>query len=105
MLGSLKNLKDPKDPKGSRAFPQIRQDGVFAYVWLHQRLRGLNPKSTGGLDPRDLFLRSDRKQGFLADPFKFQRQGEVFAYVGSNQNLKDLKNNKIQKQTPQSVAC
>ena len=34
-------------------------------------------------------LRSERKYGVFADPFL--RKAEVFAYVGQNQDLKDLK--------------
>jgi len=41
------------------------------------------------LDPRDPLLHSGRTQGFAADPDYCK--GEVFAYVGSIQNLKDLK--------------
>jgi len=41
------------------------------------------------LDPRDPLLHSGRTQGFAADPDDWK--GEVFAYVGSIQNLKDLK--------------
>ena len=41
------------------------------------------------LDPRDPLLQSERMQGFAADPVYVK--GEVFAYVGSIQNLKDLK--------------
>ena len=40
------------------------------------------------LDPRDPLLHSERTQGFAADPDYWQ--GEVFAYVGLPQNLKDL---------------
>ena len=39
------------------------------------------------LDPRDPLLHSERTQGFAADPDYWK--GEVFAYVGSIQNLKD----------------
>ena len=38
---------------------------------------------------RDPLLRSERTQGFTADPDYWK--GEMFAYVGSIQNLKDLK--------------
>ena len=38
---------------------------------------------------RDPLLHSERTQGFTADPDYWK--GEVFAYVGRNQNLKDLK--------------
>ena len=38
------------------------------------------------LDPRDPLLRSERTQGFTADPVYGR-----FAHVGRNQNLKDLK--------------
>ena len=38
---------------------------------------------------RDPFLQSERTQGFAADPLNVK--GEVFAYVGLSQNLKDLK--------------
>ena len=41
------------------------------------------------LDPRDPLLQSQRMQGFAADPDYWK--GEVFAYVGLPQNLKDLK--------------
>ena len=41
------------------------------------------------LDPRDPLLHSERTQGFAADLDYWK--GEVFAYVGRNQNLKDLK--------------
>jgi len=41
------------------------------------------------LDPRDPLLHSERTQGFAADPDYWK--GEVFAYVGLPQNLKDLK--------------
>ena len=41
------------------------------------------------LDPRDPLLQSERMQGFAADPV--YAKGEVFAYVGLPQNLKDLK--------------
>ena len=41
------------------------------------------------LDPRDPLLHSERTQGFAADPV--YAKGEVFAYVGLPQNLKDLK--------------
>ena len=41
------------------------------------------------LDPRDRLLQSESKQGFAADPVYVK--GEVFAYVGLPQNLKDLK--------------
>ena len=40
------------------------------------------------LDPRDPLLHSERTQGFTADPDYWK--GEVFAYVESTQNLKDL---------------
>ena len=40
----------------------------------------------GGRDP---LLHSERTQGFAADPDYWK--GEVFAYVGRNQSLKDLK--------------
>ena len=39
--------------------------------------------------PRDPLLQSERTQGFAADPDYWK--GEVFAYVGLPQNLKDLK--------------
>ena len=41
------------------------------------------------LDPRDPLLQSERMQGFAEDPDYWK--GEVFAYVGLPQNLKDLK--------------
>ena len=41
------------------------------------------------LHPRDPLLQSERTQGFAADPVYVK--GEVFAYVGLSQNLKDLK--------------
>ena len=41
------------------------------------------------LDPRDPLLQSERTQGFAADPDYWK--GEVFAYVGLPQDLKDLK--------------
>ena len=41
------------------------------------------------LDHRDPLLQSERTQGFAADPV--YAKGEVFAYVGLPQNLKDLK--------------
>ena len=41
------------------------------------------------LDPRDPLLHSERTQGFAADPDYWK--GGVFAYVGSIQTLKDLK--------------
>ena len=41
------------------------------------------------LDPRDPSLHSEMTQGFAADPDYWK--GEVFAYVGLPQNLKDLK--------------
>ena len=40
------------------------------------------------LDPRNPLLQSERTQGFAADPVYVK--GEVFAYVGLPQNLKDL---------------
>ena len=40
-------------------------------------------------DPRDPLLHSERTQGFAADPDYWK--GEMFAYVGLPQNLKDLK--------------
>ena len=40
-------------------------------------------------DPGDPLLHSERTQGFTADPGYWK--GEVFVYVGRNQNLKDLK--------------
>jgi hypothetical protein len=40
------------------------------------------------LDPRDPLLQSERTRGFAADPDYWK--GEVFAYVGLPQNLKDL---------------
>ena len=39
--------------------------------------------------PRDPLLHSERTQGFAADPDYWK--GQVFAYVGLPQNLKDLK--------------
>ena len=52
---------------------------------------GYEPKQPKGprLDPREPLLHSERTQGFAADPDYWK--GEVFAYVGRNQNLKDLK--------------
>ena len=44
------------------------------------------------LDPRVPLLQSERTQGFAADPDYWK--GEVFAYVGLPQNLKDLKDSK-----------
>ena len=44
---------------------------------------------TTGCDPRDPLQHSETTQGFAADPDYWK--GEVFAYVGSIQNLKDLK--------------
>ena len=44
---------------------------------------------TALLDSRDPLLQSERTQGFAADPDYWK--GEVFAYVGLPQNLKDLK--------------
>ena len=41
------------------------------------------------LDPRDPLLQSERMQGFATDPV--YAKGDVFAYVGLPQNLKDLK--------------
>ena len=41
------------------------------------------------LDPREPLLQSERTQGFAADPDHWK--GEVFAYAGLPQNLKDLK--------------
>jgi len=40
------------------------------------------------LDLRDPLLQSERAQGFAADPDYWK--GEVFAYVGSIQNLRTL---------------
>ena len=51
--------------------------------------RGCRPICTVLLDPRDPLLRSERTQGFTAGPDYWK--GEVCAYVGRNQNLKDLK--------------
>ena len=39
-------------------------------------------------------LHSERTQGFAADPDSYWK-GEVFAYVGSIQNLKDLKDQNL----------
>ena len=46
-------------------------------------------KFSGTTIPRDPLLPSERTQGFAADPVYVK--GEVFAYVGLPQNLKDLK--------------
>ena len=46
------------------------------------------PKATEG-PTRDPLLHSERTQGFTADPDYWK--GELFVYVGRNQNLKDLK--------------
>jgi hypothetical protein len=51
---------------------------------LHLHRKG--PK--GLLDTLDPLLHSERTQGFTADPDYWK--GEVFVYVGQNQNLKDL---------------
>ena len=51
--------------------------------------RSLRAICTVLLDPRDPFLQSERTQGLAADPAYVK--GEVFAYVGVPQNLKDLK--------------
>ena len=57
---------------------------------VHQNLsHSLRAICTVLLDPRDSLLHSERTQGFAADPDYWK--GEVFAYVGRNQNLKDLK--------------
>ena len=45
------------------------------------------------LNPRDPLLQSERMQSFAADPVYVK--GEVTAYVGRNQNLKDLKDRKL----------
>jgi hypothetical protein len=55
----------------------------------HLRITLLRAICTVLLDPRDPLLHSERTQGFAADPDYWK--GEVFAYVGRNQNLKDLK--------------
>ena len=47
------------------------------------------------LDPRDPLLQSERTQGFAADPDYWK--GEVFAYVGSIQTLKDLKDSLLRE--------
>ena len=47
------------------------------------------PWITSRVDPRDPILHSERVQGFAVDPDYWK--GEVFAYVGLPQNLKDLK--------------
>jgi len=54
-------------------------------------LRSNRPRAicTVLLDLRDPLLHSERTQSFAADPV--YGRGEVFAYVGRNQNLKDLK--------------
>ena len=65
---------------------------------LGERGGGLSGPGGGGghgaictvlLDPRDPLLHSERTQGSAADPDYWK--GEVFAYVGLPQNLKDLK--------------
>ena len=53
---------------------------------------GLHGATYPVLDPRDPLLRSERTQGFDADPDYWK--GEVFAYVELPQNLKDLKDRK-----------
>ena len=47
------------------------------------------------LDPRDPLLQSERMQGFAADPDYWK--GEVFAYIGLPQNLKDLKDKRTKQ--------
>ena len=47
------------------------------------------------LDPRDPLLHSERTQGFTVDPDYWK--GEVFVYVGRNQNLKDLKDLEVRR--------
>ena len=66
----------PKYPSGTSAQPPP----------CRHSLRGI---CTTLLDPRDPLLHPERTQGFAADPDYWK--GEVFAYVGSIQNLKDLK--------------
>ena len=63
---------EPKGPKGGSPF----RDSLRAIC-------------TVLLDPRDPLLHSERTQGFAADPDYWK--GEVFAYVGRNQNLKDCR--------------
>ena len=67
---------------GNRGFGKVRSDfNDFPH----------SPRAicTVLLDPRDPLLQSERTQGFAADPDYWK--SEVFAYVGRNQNLKDLK--------------
>ena len=52
------------------------------------------------LDPRDPLLHSERTQGCTADLDYWK--GEVFAYVGRNQNLKDLKD-RLRSHQPSQV--
>jgi len=49
---------------------------------------------------RDPLLHSERTQGFAADPDYWK--GEVFAYVGLPQNLKDLKGYTLQTPRPEA---
>ena len=60
---------------------------VIARSFLYLRRNGSN--STEELDPLSFCAPSERAQGFTADPDYWK--GEVFAYVGRPQNLKDLK--------------
>ena len=73
---------------------RVYEYGHFLYPFTCPTLGSLFSHSlraicTVLLDPRDPLLQSERMQGFAADPVYVK--GEVFAYVGLRQNLKDLK--------------
>jgi hypothetical protein len=71
----------------------VCEHGNHWYTFTHPTLgspfrHSLRAICTVLLDPRDPLLQSERIQGCAADPVYVE--GEVFAYVGLPQNLKDL---------------
>ena len=92
MGGLCWEFKEPKGPKGR--IPSTGGKGeVFAYVGRNQNLKDLKARKAYAekLDPRDRrSFTAIRKDAGLCCGSRL-RSGEVFAYVGRNQNLKDLK--------------
>jgi hypothetical protein len=94
-----KNLKSGSfAERGVSHCPWHRGEFSPEYTFTHPTLgspfsHSLRAIRTVLLDPRDPLLRSERTQGFTADPDYWK--GEVFAYGGLPQNLKDLKDHEL----------
>jgi len=91
MPAGFQELSSPSESGIGAVWPLFLASLDMEPVWSQRALprHSLRAICTVLLDPRDPLLQSERTQGFAADPVYVK--GEVLAYVGLPQNLKDLK--------------